>query len=84
MHTARLSHCLAVIVLLAAAAGTPAAEIRRLQSSDTGAALANPGMGWMLHFYSSLIVSHTSQSFIIFSSVSRASRVGVYSCERIP
>jgi len=52
MHAATRWSCTCWVVVMAVGAGLPAAEKTTVvHPQDTGAALVNPGMGWVLHHY---------------------------------
>ena len=55
---------LAASVLVALALGiaaTSAAQTKTITPSDNGEALVNPGMGWMLYYYSNVLDNYGSK-----------------------
>ena len=57
-----LRACLVLMIAAAAMAAAPAdPERTTVRPSDTGAALENPGMGWVLHFYDNVPANYGSR-----------------------
>ncbi len=59
MKPSSLSFCLAIVTGCCAALG--ADDRTTVRPADTGAALENPGMGWVLHFYDNNVGNYGSR-----------------------
>ena len=59
MHAATKWFCIFLVVPMATAAGSLAGETTTVvHPQDTGAALVNPGMGWVLHHYDNIAFNY--------------------------